>query len=259
MISKKFICMVLAGFIFSAFLSLGNAAPIAKPLTNTTRIKKTPVIPQPTLKITKPETAPILTDPGDSVPSGEQRNVTWTSVPMATSYDFQWADKNTFIQAKTFECQVASSGFKQSAKNDPVVYYMRVRARNADGSSSWSNVVELTVLPELGPEVPPAAPVASLAPASVLSDQTYTLSWTQLDGLAWYEYLESRDPKFKERYNDCTSGGKTGSSISFHHEVNNPQKYYYRVRCGRISKDPAKSHPMSEWSNVVEVTINPRN
>jgi predicted phage tail protein len=256
---RKIICMVIAGIIFCAFLKGGNAAPAVKSPTAAVKIKKAPAVSIPPLKITKPETAPVLTDPGDFVASGEQRNVTWTAVASASSYDFQWASNNMFTQAVTFECQSTISGFKQSVQNNPVVYYMRVRARNADGSGPWSNVVDLTVLPGPAPEAPPPAPVATLTPVSASSDQTYTLSWTMLDGPGWYEYLEAQDPQFIEGCYDCSGGGNIGSSKDFHHEVTKPQKYYYRVRASRTDKDPSKKHPASEWSKTVEITISPRN
>jgi len=256
---KTVVIVLVAIFAASGVYAREKAAGLAGSPPAPVKVKKAPVVSIPRLmKITKPETAPVLTDPGNSVASGEQRNVTWTAVAVASSYDFQRASNNAFSQAATSECQSTVAGFKESVLNNPVVYYMRVRARNADGSGPWSNVVDLIVLPGPAPEAPPPAPVATLTPASVFSDQTYTLSWTMLDGPGWYDYQEAQDPQFSGWCHDCSIGGNTGSSQDFHHEVAKPQTYYYRVRVRRTDKDPTKRHPDSEWSKTVEIIITPR-
>lgn len=199
---------------------------------------------------TRPTTAPIVTDPGGSINSGESFRINWTSVPGATFYDYQLESDPSFTGAWTSGTNCTNSSFSKNVTAQ-TTYYFRVRARNNDGSGPWSNVVDMIVLPIPVLPAPTTPPVLSTSAATLLSDQTYTISWTAPQNATWYFLVESPDPSFSPSA-PGSSGVNTGAtSHSFHHEVNQTTIYYYRIRASNQSGETG-------WSNTVQVTINPR-
>ncbi len=88
--------------------------------------------------------APILISPANgsvNVPTGGQP-LTWNSLPNATDYEVQYTTDSTFSGAATF---IASSSlFMLGGLSTNTTYYWRVRGRNYNEYSPWSDVWHFT-------------------------------------------------------------------------------------------------------------------
>ncbi|MBI3016654.1 MAG: hypothetical protein HYY62_01435 [Deltaproteobacteria bacterium] len=199
----------------------------------------------------RPKTAPVVTDPGNQVTSGENFTMRWNSVSGATFYDLQLHPDRSFTNAHTQGTNALNTTFHQEVTQQ-TTFYFRARARNNDGAGPWSNIVDMVVVPRPAETAPTEAPQLTAARAQVLSDQTYTISWTQPARASWFWLIESPSPTFDSGQGSGLTIPAGGTpSYSFHHAVSQPTIYYYRIRAANQAGN-------THWSNTVQVTINPR-
>lgn len=245
--------------IFFMILNLAiavNAFALKPALSKPISAKRPPHVKQKLTTITRPETAPVLSSQKDTLNPGETSLFTWTSIAVADRYDFQRADDPDFTEhtiiTEATQTEIDFGGGKiPETKN----YYVRVRARNDDGSGPWSNVIKITVIgsSDAAPK-PPEAPILSSSTSRVLSDQTYKITWNSVPGAKQYAYNEATSDSFSS-YSAVSNGSLIpGNSFQFHHEVTKTTTYYYRVRV-TVS---GQGQPYSAWSNTVAVTVDPR-
>jgi hypothetical protein len=123
-------------------------------------------------------------------------------------------------------------------------YTFTVRAVNAFGSSAPSAADEGFRAPEL-------AALEIVAPSAAASGVAYTVSWTAVAGVSSYELEEATEPSFAAPTVTVTSD----TSMTFVHQVNSPQTFYYRVR-PRVSWAAATENAAPP-SNVVATTVSP--
>ncbi|MBI3018983.1 MAG: fibronectin type III domain-containing protein [Deltaproteobacteria bacterium] len=104
--------------------------------------------------------APELRDPGTRISSRpqDQATLSWTPVNGATSYEVERSTSEFFPSGMTKrrEINTTQGTFYHGIASRPGVigggwvemtYYFRVRATNSNGRGSWSNSVDLTVVP----------------------------------------------------------------------------------------------------------------
>ncbi|MFA6522079.1 MAG: hypothetical protein WCT24_00605 [Patescibacteria group bacterium] len=186
-------------------------------------------------------TAPTLTDPGSSVSSGTNFTLSWTSSSDATRYTLQRDDDSSFSDPINI---ISGSGTTTPDYIVPVsttTYYYRVNASNGVGTSSWSNVVDITVS-TVGV---PTAPVLTDPGSSTTAGASFTLSYSAVTGVTTYVLQQSTDPAFST-YSTIYSG----LSTTYTHSISpsSTTTYYWRVQ-GRN----AIGH--GAWSNVVDLTV----
>ncbi|HUU28405.1 MAG TPA: SUMF1/EgtB/PvdO family nonheme iron enzyme, partial [archaeon] len=186
-----------------------------------------------------PPGAPVATDPGSSVASGESYTVSWSSVTGAASYTIEEATNSSFSGATSQTVNTTSQSFSRSVSTI-TTYYYRVKANNAYGSSGWSNVVDIIVNP-----LPPGTPVATDPGSSVASGAGYTVSWSSVTGAFSYTIEEATNSSFSV----VTSQTVSSTSQSFSHNVSAATTYYYRVKANSASGS-------SGWSNTVDMVVN---
>lgn len=107
--------------------------------------------------------------------SGTTVSVTWTAATGATSYDVEVGSRPGLTDIGTFSTPVASLSGTAGAG----IYYVRVRARNAAGTSAATS--ELTILVGGCPAI--GAPSAL---SSRVGGSTVILSWAAASGAATY-------------------------------------------------------------------------
>lgn len=172
-------------------------------------------------------------------------NLSWNAVAGATSYDVQLASDvnfNTivFSQNDVNIVNVAYAGLNTNQK-----YYWRVRAKNADGTSAYSNVFAFTTIL--------AAPVL----ASPTNNQTQvsltpTLSWNAVAGATSYQVQVSTNNTFTNIVQDYTVN-TTSKTIS---ELNSKSIYYWRVRGFNINSNGQFSNAFKFTTMLGKVVLN---
>lgn len=156
--------------------------------------------------------APALVSPRGTA-GGEQVTFTWTAVPNATSYTLRISAGGDVTSVTTSQTS--------SVQNLP------------NGSYSWSVTAQGSAFcaPATSESVsfsvcaPPGAPLAGVV-AEVTTEQTYTVSWTAVEGATAYEVQEATDAAFS----NPVSTRVAGTSRQITKNVSAPTPFYYRVR-----------------------------
>lgn len=199
-----------------------------------------------------PTTAPVVTDPGSVINAGEIITILWTSVPGVTWYDYQFEPDPTFTNADTKGTNTISmTRYTDGNITTRTTYYFRVRARNNNGSGPWSNVVDIIILPVVAqPIAPTIPPVISTSNSTILSNQTYTISWSTPPNADLYYLQESGSQEFNPSSPGSYGVSTPRNQANFHHEVTQPVVYYYRVKAAN-----AELNKWTNWSNTISVTV----
>jgi hypothetical protein len=191
-----------------------------------------------------PPPAPILSLPADAA----------AGVPITPS--LQW---NASIGATSYQAQVSTSSgfggtppFNQSgitatqvtvspALSYSTLYYWRVNATNASGTSAWSTVWSFTT----GPCVTPSAPILSL-PADTATDVSITpsLQWNASSGATSYRAQVSTTSGFTNIVSD--QSGIASTQVTVSPALSNSTLYYWRVNASNSCGTSGWSTPV--WS-----------
>jgi len=172
-----------------------------------------------------PVIGPISNPDGDG-----SYTVDWSDVSGATSYELQEDDNSGFSTPAT-RYSGSTSQYQITGQTGGTWYY-RVRASNAGGTSPWSNVESVGVIP--------AAPIlADISNPDGNGD--YVVDWSDATGATGYRLEEDDNASFSSptvRYSGSTSQyqvtGQAGGT------------WYYRVRASNASGS-------SPWSNIESV------
>lgn len=103
----------------------------------------------------------------------------WDAVPNATGYDIHYTTEERFFdenttgsdQIKTLSIESTDGYANVVGLESGQQYFFRVRAKNDDGESGWSNVVSVAI------GRPPAAPTTWSSTTTVISGEPLTLYW----------------------------------------------------------------------------------
>lgn len=121
------------------------------------------------------------------------------------------------------------------------------------GSSHWDILDQQFAVRDVFPDscvVPPRPAAPAVAATTVATGESYRVGWDAVEGATVFELQEDVDPAFPNPATTRT----TGLFHLFHHAVESPTVFYYRLRgsgsCG-FNELP------SEWSEVRSVTVTP--
>jgi thermitase len=162
--------------------------------------------------------------------------VDWGDVANATSYLLQEDDDAAF-PSPTIAYSGPSSQYPVSSK-EPGTWYYRVYASNANGSSPWSAVQSVTIIPT------PDAPTLNAIDNTGHQDE-YVVSWSASARATSYTLQEAGDASFaspRTRY--------VGSALQYHVTGQPGGTWYYRV----LASSWAGNSP---WSNSRSTTVAP--
>ena len=172
-------------------------------------------------------------------PGDRQIEVVWTDVPNADTYDVQWATNTAFTQGLgTRNTEYVSALFLGGLTNLRR-YYVRIRARNADGASAYSSSAFETPREITSP--PSVAPTLTLSTGS----NSITARWNRVPDAVGYESQWSTrstasgnvwsifDPDHVSRQVTGLSPGTT---------------YYFRVRAFNLEGD-------GPWSTIQSAVV----
>jgi subtilisin family serine protease len=158
--------------------------------------------------------------------------VTWSSDPEATTYTLEEDDNADFTSPQSIN--VGSDTQYTVTQQAAGIWYYRVQASNANGSSAWSNVESTSVLP--------VAPVLSSITGS---DDAYAVSWSAVAGATGYALHEAPTSAFSPT---ATITRYVGGSTQYDVTGQRSGTWYYRVRA-------IASTGNSDWSNVESTTV----
>jgi hypothetical protein len=116
----------------------------------------------------------------------EQLTVTWTAVENAEYYEVYYGTNETGDKTKWGESHTATTVTITGLTGD-TLYYVWVKAWNADGGSDFSPFATGT---PVRPTQPPAAPAL---PTVTAGNATLTVTWTAVDGASSYEIYYAAD------------------------------------------------------------------
>src|SRR5204862_457364 len=111
--------------------------------------------------------------------------LSWNSVAGATSYRLQVSTSISFATIVLDDSTNAGSSRQVGPLANSTIYYWRVNAKNAGGTSAFSSVWNFTTTSGL--PAPPSTPTLS-SPANAATNQptTVTLSWNPSSGATRY-------------------------------------------------------------------------
>ncbi|MFH1099034.1 MAG: right-handed parallel beta-helix repeat-containing protein [Candidatus Uhrbacteria bacterium] len=193
--------------------------------------------------------APILTDPGALVSSNNPFSVTWSAVSGATSYTLERDGGTSFANPIVVAQGTATSVQDTVTPAATTSYFYRVRAGSGTSNSSWSNVVDVTVLVGSAPVTPitPTAPTLSDPGTSVGSGVSYTVSWGAIADVTGYTLQEATNAVFSSPATYNFGASVTSYTFSGYRPVA-VETRYYRIRARNATGDSA-------WSNAVDIKI----
>jgi hypothetical protein len=148
----------------------------------------------------------------------------WPVDPGSTSYGLQVSTDPAFGTTVVNQAGITGTSYTlASPLANGTVYYWRLNAVDAGGTSPWSSPWSFTTLP-----LPPSAPVlTSPADASTGANVLTSFAWNASTGATLYSIQVSTDPGFATTVVNQT--GITGTSYTLSAPLANSQLYYWRM------------------------------
>jgi subtilisin family serine protease len=175
-----------------------------------------------------PPAAPTLSSPGDAatgvpVPAP----LSWTASSGAASYTAQVSTSSSFATFAYNVSGITGTSTNATGLAASTVYFWRVSAQNAGGSSAFSATRSFTTASAPPPPPPPAAPVLS-SPANAATGVAVpaTLSWAASSGATSYNVQVSTSSTFGTLFLDRPGVTTTSTSVS---GLAASTVYYWRV------------------------------
>jgi hypothetical protein len=167
--------------------------------------------------------APALASPTNAA-TGVLTNPTlsWSASTGAASYRLQISIASDFSTPVVDQSNITSTTYAVSGLSNNTLYYWRINATNAGGTSSYSNAWSFTTI-----VAAPAAPaLASPSNAATGVSPSPTLSWTASTGAASYRLQVSTGSSFTTTVVDQSNITGTTYAVS---GLSNNTLYYWRV------------------------------
>jgi hypothetical protein len=191
-----------------------------------------------------PPPAPTLSSPTNGATGVlTTPNLQWNASTGATSYGAQVSTTDTFGTTVFNQSGIAATQVTVSpALSYSTLYYWRVNASNASGTSGWSTVWSFTT----GPCVTPSAPILSLPTDTATGvSTTPSLQWNASSGATSYRAQVSTTSGFTNIVSD--QSGITSTQVTVSPALSDNTTYYWRVNA-------TNSCGTSGWSTVWHFT-----
>lgn len=184
-----------------------------------------------------PPSAPMLSSPANgSFNQPTTITLNWNSSTGATSYRLQVSTNSTFSSTVLDDSTLTATSKEVGPLSNNTTYYWRVNAKNAGGSSPYSETWSFTTA-----VAPPSAPTLS-SPTNGATNQptTVELRWNATMGAESYRVQVSTGSTFPSTVVDNQNVTVTSLQVG---PLSNGTTYYWRV----MAKGLAGS---SDWSSV---------
>lgn len=195
--------------------------------------------------------APVLTASVGEIISNEVFTFSWTKVNNATSYILERDTNNLFLQATTVYSGADNANIaEQLSPVNNSSYFYRVRAANACGKGSRSNITEVKVKVVNIPSDKPTWSVPNALYVVFPLNGSVHISWWPVVGATYYviEWNKGasiwRTPVFDEKNSLKTTG------IYLDEPADSVGRWYYRIRAvNEVGSGP--------WSDVLALEVQP--
>jgi subtilisin family serine protease len=182
-------------------------------------------------------TLPAPNVPTLSSPANAATNVSvaptlsWAATTAATSYNLEYSTSSTFANNITSITGITATSRAISGLANSTVYYWRVSATNATGTSAYSAIRSFTTAAPLA--VPTAPTLRSPAANATNVSRTPALSWNAATRATTYEVQVSTSNTFAT----ITFGrtGLTARNVTVTPQLGSRVVYYWRVRAANTS------------------------
>lgn len=189
-------------------------------------------------------TIPTPVSPADeSVNQPKTLTLSWSGSASADDYALQVSTDPSFATTTVDASALSSTTMEVGPLASGVTYYWRVNARNAGGTSDWSQPWSFTTVPNA-----PDAPVLS-SPADGAENQstTLTMSWGAVSGATRYRLQVSASPAFASTVVDSSNIAGTAVDVG---PLATSTQYYWRVLA-------ANEGGPGDWSVIRSFTTMP--
>jgi hypothetical protein len=167
---------------------------------------------------------PTLTSPSNGATGvSTAPTVTWNASGEATSYHLQVSESSSFSTTVVNQSGITGTSYDVTGLNNSTLYYWRVNATNASGTSSYSTAWSFTTA---GLASPPVPTLSSPSNGSTGVPTSPTLNWNASTGATSYRLQVSTSPNFTSTA--VNQSGITGTSYDIT-GLSNGTLYYWRV------------------------------
>jgi hypothetical protein len=171
-----------------------------------------------------PPTPPALASPSNGATGvSTAPTLTWNVSGGATSYQLQVSTNSSFSSTVVNQSGITGTSYGLTGLSNSTVYYWRVNATNASGTSSYSAAWSFTTA---GLSSPPAPTLSSPSSGSTGVATNPTLSWNASTGATSYRLQVSTSAGFAVSV--VNQSGITGTSYNVT-GLSNGTLYYWRV------------------------------
>jgi hypothetical protein len=171
-----------------------------------------------------PPTPPALASPSNGATGvSTAPTLTWNVSGGATSYQLQVSTNSSFSSTVVNQSGITGTSYGLTGLSNSTVYYWRVNATNASGTSSYSSAWSFTTA---GLSSPPAPTLSSPSSGSTGVATNPTLSWNASTGATSYRLQVSTSAGFAVSV--VNQSGITGTSYNVT-GLSNGTLYYWRV------------------------------
>ncbi len=188
--------------------------------------------------------APTLTSPTNSATDQPlSLSMTWNAVSGASTYRVQLSANSDFGGTVVDDSTLTSAAKDVGPLSASTTYYWRVNAKNAGGTSTWSDVWSFTT-------VPPATAAPTLtSPTNSATDQPLSLSitWNAVSGASTYRVQLSANSDFGSTVVDDSTLTTAAKDVG---PLATSTTYYWRVNAKNAGG-------ISSWSEVWSFTTVP--
>ncbi|HYQ86108.1 MAG TPA: S8 family serine peptidase [Bacteroidota bacterium] len=170
-----------------------------------------------------PPPAPTLVSPANgSTNQPTTLTLSWNSSATATSYRVQVASDSSFTALVLDDSTVTTTSRQVSSLSNSTLYYWRVGAKNAGGSSGFSSTWNFTTIVTAPPSPAPTSPLNGASCQAT----TLSLTWTASAGASSYHVQLSTDSLFGSIVLDDSTITTTTRQVT---SLNSSTTYYWKV------------------------------
>ena len=173
--------------------------------------------------------APSLVTPADTAKNVQlPPTLSWSASTGATSYRLQVSTTNTFTSLVFDQPDIASTSQQVAGLVNNTVYYWRVNATNAGGTSDWSTIRSFTTIGA----APTAPTLSSPSDGATGVSKAPTLGWSASSGATSYRVQVSTSSSFATFSVDQSGITATSYALS---GLADSTLYYWRVSATNVA------------------------